>query len=156
MRYTRDKAQQITNIFTQGGDDQRPLAQHIEYVPFGPFRALSYGNGLQTFRDRDLDYRLQTVQVTGNGAETLNLSYGYDALNNIEHILMPLSNRSQHFSYDTRDRLTQASGPFGQREFTYDANGNRETRRAFLNDNLEFEELLSYDPLSNRLDSLIK
>src|SRR6185437_11625845 len=92
------------------------------------YSALTYGNAVAETRGFDQDYRLTVL--TDAGTNTLqSLSYGYYPTNNVETItdgVTPANNQS--FSYDTMQRLSQATGGYGTYGFTYDKDGNRLTQ----------------------------
>jgi RHS repeat-associated protein len=106
-----------------------PLANTLQYVPFGPLQSLSYGNGLALNRSYDLDGRLQQHTLSG----LQNLAHSYDPAGNLTGLtdsLVPAN--SQGFGYDPLDRLTSASSDYGSLGYTYDPDGNRlsETRNS--------------------------
>src|SRR5439155_22162169 len=82
------------------------VASAIGYLPFGPVSGLSYGNGIVETRGFDLDYR--ATSVADSGAKTMqNLSYSYDAANNVTAIADGVTpGNSQGFTYDVLNRLT--------------------------------------------------
>src|SRR6185503_3176383 len=85
----------------------------------------TFGNGVAGTRTFDLDYRLQNLSDEG----VLNLTYTYDAANNVAAIADAVtSGSSQHFAYDSLNRLVTAAGPYGASTYTYDSVGNRLTQ----------------------------
>jgi len=144
MDYTRNLLGQIDSVTTAQGANFNTLTSSITYEPFGPMNAMTYGNGLNHSRSYDLDYRL-THLVTGT---VLDLTYTLNAANNITGITNNVdAARSQTFAYDELNRLTDATGIYGDLEYTYDANGNR-TSDAINSSSLK---TYTYDTVSHHL-----
>ncbi len=100
----------------------QPLVSQIQRLPFGPIRALDFGNGLSLSRTYDQDYRLIAQSLPG----VLEDSYGHDPVGNIidwQDLLQTA--RDQQFGYDALDRLISASGAYGDLGYAYDPVGNR-------------------------------
>ncbi len=141
VTYRRDAAGRIVEVATDGQTSM--LASDIQYLPFGPMSALTFGNGLTMNRTFDADYRL-IAQSTGNIQQ---LVLGVDPAGNITDITDSINTtRSQSFSYDALNRLVSATGIYGPRGYAYDALGNR---IALTRDNVT--DTYSIDPASNRL-----
>jgi RHS repeat-associated protein len=146
VAYRRDGAGRITEVSTFAGGQSRVLATDIQYLPFGPLHALTFGNGLTLTRSFDADYRL-TAQRTGG---VQDLSFALDAAGNVTAITDGIDlARSQSFGYDALDRVVAAGGLYGTRGYAYDAAGNR-TR---ITRDTE-TDTYTIDPLSNRLDAI--
>lgn len=128
------------------------VASNISYQPFGPIKAITYGNALQMSRDYDLDGRLET-QAISHGKQ--NVAYGYDAANNIENIDNAIDpGRDENYTYDALDRLQTATGTYGAFSYGYDFNGNRTVRAYNRAGQPATTETYSYSPTSNQLDSI--
>ncbi len=129
VAYTRDAVGRITAAAATapGGGSPQSLVSAVTYQPFGPIKALTYGNGITEARTFDPDYRL--THLTAAGSSPLqNLTYGYDAAGNILTISDGIaSGNSQGLGYDTLNRLTSAAGSYGNLAYSYDPNGNRLT-----------------------------
>jgi RHS repeat-associated protein len=126
VSYTRDIMGRITSVTAQApGSSSAPVVSSIAWEPFGPYSALTFGNGVSETRSFDQDYRL--TAITDAGASSLqNLTYAYYPTNNVETITDAVTpGNSQSFSYDTLQRLTQAQGGYGSYAYTYDGDGNR-------------------------------
>jgi YD repeat-containing protein len=125
VAYTRDSAGRITAATAQApGGSPQSIVSSVAYQPFGPVSALTYGNGIAEKRTFDLDYRLTGIA----SANVQNLSYGYDAADNLLSAADGISSaNNQSLGYDALNRLTSASGAYGSLGYTYDANGNRLT-----------------------------
>ena len=125
--YTRNVIGQIESVSTTHNSQTTGLSSVHTYEPFGPLNAMTYGNGLTHTRQYDLDYRL-TQLTTMNGSMHQDLGYTFDNANNITDITNHLdATRTQAFTYDELNRLTDANGIYGDLDYTYDANGNRLT-----------------------------
>lgn len=142
VTFSRDQAGRISDV-RLAGLAGRDLATSLLHEPFGPVAGLIYGNGLALSRQFDLGGRL-TAQQAG---VVQQLGWAYDAAGNI----IGLANgahpdRAQSFDYDALDRLTQASGAYGEQQFQYDAVGNR---LSLTDDGTT--TAYGYDSISNRL-----
>ena len=77
----------------------------------------------------DFDYRPENLADQGKAA-VQNLTYGYDAANNVTTIANGVTSaNNQTLGYDVLDRLMAAKGGYGNFGWTYDANGNRLTEK---------------------------
>lgn len=126
VTYTRNAMGRITTVSAQPpGKPLQAVASSIVYQPFGPIGSLTFANGVAETRTFDLDYRL--THLTDIGAASFqNLTYGYDAANNVKSTADGVTPaNSQTFSYDVLNRLVSATGNYGTLGYTYDANGNR-------------------------------
>ncbi|WP_051414913.1 RHS repeat domain-containing protein [Pseudomonas sp. QTF5] len=120
IHYFRDAAGQINQVQIQRGTDKPVVfAQDLTYLPFGPLKSLTWGNGTTLQRTYDLDYRL-TAQTVAGWSNT----YAYDATGNITKV-QSNSVGELNYSYDPLDRLTEEANATRQQTFTYDAVGNR-------------------------------
>ena len=129
VTYTRDTAGRISGMTTRAssGATEYALLSNLQYLPFGPANAYTYGNGLTLSHHYDQDYRLQGIEVSGINP-VLERTYSYDPVNNITAIINPLNTgKNQSFGYDALNRLTSAQGIYGLLGYTYDAVGNRLT-----------------------------
>ncbi|MBK8972595.1 MAG: hypothetical protein IPM37_15165 [Hahellaceae bacterium] len=126
VKYTFDSIGQIQSVATRANDTAswQTLASDIRYLPFGPMQQFTLGNGLVRTLSFDQDYRLNEID---NGV--FKRSYDYDLKGNITGIQDLLSaDKNQSFQYDSMDRLTDASGRYGELHYSYDHVGNRLTR----------------------------
>lgn len=140
--YSRNILGQVTDVTTTAGGNTVSLAGNVGYEPFGPVKAMSYGNGINRTQDYDQDYRLTAIT-----SGILDRGYTHDAANNVTAITNNLDNsRSQTFSYDNLNRLTDAGGIYGAFTYTYDADGNRLTKSTAGG-----VDGYTYDTASNRL-----
>jgi RHS repeat-associated protein len=124
------------------------VIKDIDYLPFGPARAYTFGNNLQRDLTYDESYRLTNISTPG----IQGLAYAYDSRNNITSITNQVRMAdTQNFGYDNQGRLTSISSfGVGNSQFTYDALGNRLTRSGSQS------ESYSIDASSNRLNSVTR
>ena len=143
VNYSYDMAGQINRVVLSSNGMDTVLAEQIHYQPFGSIESLRYGNGSTLNQQVDTAYRLVDQSIPGS----LNLDYSqYDGNGNLLTRIDGASGSSD-YSYDALGRLASAAGPFGNRVYGYDLNGNR------LNLNDGTATLYDYLPQSNRLAS---
>ena len=140
---------QISDVTTTQGTTDT-ISSTMSYEPFGPMNSMVYGNNLVQSRSYDQDYRL-TQLITINGNIQQDLSYVYDAANNITDIANVIdNNRSQSLGYDELNRLLAAASNYGDIDYTYDAIGNR------LNETVDTViDTYSYDTNSHHLTQIV-
>jgi YD repeat-containing protein len=125
VTYTRDTLGQITQVQTQESATATAvtLVSNVAYKPFGPIRALTFGNGVATTIQYDADYR--TSRITTTSTPAWDFIYTYDAAGNITQIADQVGSYGKSFGYDALDRVTTDNNPLGQWTYSYDAGGNR-------------------------------
>jgi RHS repeat-associated protein len=132
VAYTRDAMGRTTGLAAQSpdGSTSLPILTNVAYQPFGPLNTLAFGNGITETRSVDLDYRI--TNLADNGANALqNLSYSYDAANNVASITDGVtSTNNQSLGYDSLNRLVNATGGYGSYAYSYDSVGNRLSENA--------------------------
>ncbi|GFM77208.1 sugar-binding protein [Pseudomonas cichorii] len=150
LTYTRNSAAQVTGIKLTLGGRTVTLASSIAYLPFGPLKSLTWGNGILLSKTYDQDYLL-TQQQVGNWQTT----YRYDADSNIIATTNSLWGAVQ-YEYDALGRLTQEQTNTTRKGYSFDATGNRTQRiTSNLNSSDSSEtQSLAYADDSNRLVSL--
>jgi RHS repeat-associated protein len=103
----------------------------LVHEPFGPIDSATYGNGISEAWTFDTDYRSTNITDTLSGTTLQNLTYGFDADNNVKTITDAVhAANSQTLNYDVINRLlnaTSGSGGYGSLVWTYDKNGNVKT-----------------------------
>jgi RHS repeat-associated protein len=128
VRYSHNSRGEVISVKAQPHDgSQIPVLSTISYEPFGPVRAMTFGNNVAESRSFDLDYRLKTLHDLGT-AYLQKLGYTYDAANNVKTIsdaVNPANN--QALGYDVLNRLIGASGAYGDYGWTYGKTGSRLT-----------------------------
>lgn len=94
------------------------LLTNIQYQPFGPIKAWTFGNSQAYSRSYNSDNRIQSYTL-GTTIKTLS----YDAAGRIKGISDPTV--PQTLDYDPLNRLTSYAIPSLNQGYQYDANGNR-------------------------------
>lgn len=126
--FVRDGQGRVFEVgITSPNTTRKVLLSNANYAPFGPLRGWTYGNGRTLSRSLNLNYQATAIQDAGAGG--LSLSFGYDAVGNLNL----LQNASQtaslaQYSHDALGRLTQVKdGPTGTpiETYAYDDTGNR-------------------------------
>jgi RHS repeat-associated protein len=121
----RNTLGQVTSVDTTYSASTTTVADTIEYEPFGPLKALTFGNSLALSRTFDQQYRL-TDQTTGT---VQDLAFTLDDAGNIDAITDGVSSGlSQGFDQDDLDRVTTDAGSYGSKSYSYDETGNRLSR----------------------------
>ena len=144
--YDLDSLGQIARISVQIDDQAQTLASQIGYLPFGPMKALRYGNGSQWDASHDASYRLTESRISG----AYEKHYGYDDRDLITAVDDALdAGQSQTFGYDALARLTDADQPSAQQDFSYDGVGNRLSKIESSS-----AESYSYQPATQKLDAI--
>lgn len=112
----------ISQVTTTLNGNTQTLANNLNYLPFGGMDSLTYGNGKVLIQTYNQNYQL-TDKVIDN---IINKTYAYDPVNNIDAITDNLNTgNTEDFTYNIVDRLTQATGSYGNFTYNYDAIGNR-------------------------------
>jgi RHS repeat-associated protein len=144
--YQRDAMGRVTAVTATHDGEIVTLADQITYLPFGGIESLTLGNGQTVDMSHDLDYRLTGKQVPG----LIDLSWNYDTRDNITAITDATGQLAdQQFSYGALSRLSQAQGPYGTIDYSYDGVGNR-LSRSIGGDT----ETYAYSPSSHHLESV--
>ena len=119
------------------------VAISAEYLPYGPRSSLRSRNNTWTTATYDLDYRA-TYHSARPGFRKF---YYYDQNDSITRIQdLDAAIRTQDFAYDPLQRLRSVTSALGNQQWTFDANGNRETHTwGGITDDYE------PDPVSNRI-----
>lgn len=154
VNYVRDSAGRVQAVKTKinASAAEQTVVSAVSYLPFGPTKSFTYGNGLTHTITFDSDYRLTDIVLGG----LMVRNYSYDAADNITKITDGVSStKTQDFTYDNLDRLTSANGTYGYQAFSYDSVGNR---TGFLADNGAgiLSDTYSYESTSNRLSRIDK
>jgi RHS repeat-associated protein len=128
VNYTRNTIGQITQVNATQGATTTTIVNNVQYLPMGPIKQLSFPvpaggtatSALTQTRNYDNDYAIQSIG---------GLSYSVDVLGNITNISDATG--SNGFLYDNMDRLKQVTNTTGANVslFTYDATGNRLSKK---------------------------
>jgi RHS repeat-associated protein len=151
VHYQLDDRSRVVIITTQANAASpiESIASGFHYLPFGPARTWKHGNGLETDIAYDRDYRVTDIDV-GDQESIVSLDYQYNDASNITAMLDNLGLNSQEFGYDELNRLTSASGNYGEIGYRYDGVGNR-LNRTITTDEQQSSEDYQYQPISHRL-----
>ena len=107
------------NAITANG---QPIISNIAYLPFGPATSWVDGSSLSHTAVFDNDYRPTGITI----ATIQDYGYQYDAADNITTWNNAIdSAKTQEFIYDNLNRMTGATGQYGDLGFSYDSVGNR-------------------------------
>lgn len=148
INYLRDAAGQVRQVSASGKTTAQIAT--IEYKPFGPVDAITFGNGVKEERTYNQAYRLQQITDATWQGLLRHLEYGFDLNDNVTSISDLLDrSESQAFRYDIMDRLIAAKGPYGSLEYSYDSVGNRLSEAANGG-----QTAYGYSAGSNRLTSV--
>ena len=117
IAYEYDAASRVTKI--------DGFVTSASYHPSGAIAEERYANGVSTKVVLDELQRVQQLNTAG----VHNLNYSYDAVGNV----LSSNNRTTSstgpstgtFDYDALDRMTDASGSWGTRKYSYNAVGDR-------------------------------
>lgn len=146
FNYYPDTLGRVTRLATEVDGEAVNLAENINYVPFGPLTAMTYGNGLTLSRQFNEDLELTALQA---GA-ALDRTYSHYPEGLVDTITDNLtSDNSQDFLYDDLNRLSLAQGNYGFFTYTLDQTGNRLTL-----DQDGTASTYGYEPATSRLTSV--
>lgn len=131
------------------------LANLTQASLLNPFNKAELNNGLSISRQFDGRSRLTQNQLSNTTSNTLiwQQDYGFDAKNNVATINTPTNNiqvgGDQNFIYDIHNRLTNATGSYGELAFDYNVHSQR-TLKASNGINVK----LDYNPDNDQLAAL--
>lgn len=128
VEYTQDSAGRIVSVGTRASalGALVPIISSGTYEPFGPLTGYTFGNGVSASIEYDASYRLDRILLTGSSGAVLDKSYTYDANSRVTSIVDAVTpSATATYTYHLDGRLRRATGVWGDREWTYDAVGNR-------------------------------
>jgi RHS repeat-associated protein len=114
--FTYNAASFLESIADETG---RAIVQSADYTAQGRLASIQYGNNVVSTLGYDQLARLNSVSTSGPGGVLQDLRQGYDLGGNVTAISDLAFGRSQGFSYDAKNRLTFASGPYGAESYEY-------------------------------------
>ncbi len=101
------------------------------YLPFGPLKDVTYGNGTSRSATFDQRYQPQELKLLKGATSLADHTYQFDGGGNVLQLHDALSaNYNRDFGYDDLNRLTTANSGtslWGMGSYTYDAMGNMKT-----------------------------
>jgi len=122
---TRDIHGLVAGISERKGILTTNLLSDPSYVPFGPAKAFTLGNGKATTKTHNLNGQLASIDVSG--IYQASLTYNSDSnIIGLANSVAPTTNQS--FTYDELDRLTEATGAYDTLGYSYDSASNRITK----------------------------
>jgi len=143
VNYSYDSLGNVSSVTYQNGTTIQTVANHFKYLPFGPLKSMSFGNGAVRTISHDLDYRPTKIYTSG----IQNLNYLFDTKNNIRKMTnSQVSNLTQTFTYDNESRLNSVVSNSGNHTYGYDKVGNRKNHTAS-----GLTESLTYSTANNQL-----
>jgi RHS repeat-associated protein len=129
--YSYNTAGLLESIADDAGN---PIVKGADYTAQGRLAAIQYGNNVTSTMGYDLLARLNSVSTSGPGGVLQDLRHSYDSGGNVTAISDLAFGRSQSFSYDAKDRITFASGPYGTEAYEYNAVGTLMRKGSLLMD----------------------
>ncbi|MFC5582168.1 RHS repeat-associated core domain-containing protein [Rhodanobacter terrae] len=128
LAYSHDLDGRASAISVQapGQASATPLVSSVSYLPFGPVNAVVFGDGHQSLQ-RGYDLNYWGTDITGLG---LSLHVRRDGDGNIVALHQGREvgpSAEQRYRYDSLQRLTHTTGPFGWfgDHYAYNATGDR-------------------------------
>ncbi|HEX3046999.1 MAG TPA: RHS repeat-associated core domain-containing protein [Bacillota bacterium] len=102
LNYNYNSLNQLSEVagFTTG----------ISYEADGALKGLTYANGVNTSYTYDANRRLSNLNAAVNGSGLLDLTYTYDAANNIINI-KDIQDKNKIYEYDANNQLIKAITP---------------------------------------------
>src|SRR5436853_2895270 len=91
----------------------------VAYAPDDKMRAITFGNGEVTNYTCDSRGRPTRILDRIGSTKNLDLNYTYDGTGNV------ITLNTESYAYDSLDRLTSTTGPWGTITYSYDQVGNR-------------------------------
>lgn len=122
VSYIYDSAGRIDSVDASANGSPVNLASTITYDALGNITSRTLGNGI--VETRSIDSRGRVVTIDAAGVMSRSLTWSADSTITAITDNIDLT-ASQSFAYDLADRLTSASGGYGNISYAYDANGNR-------------------------------
>lgn len=124
INYGYDDQGRIRKISTVQGGTASDIITDVSYMPFGPVKSVTFGNGRTQARAYDLDGRMTSFTLASQ-----SMKIEYDAASRIKLIAdaaNPLAKTD--FGYDVMNRLTNVQTPGSAQVYEYDEVGNRKKK----------------------------
>jgi len=121
--YSYNAQAQIVNVHSLYEGKTIELANDIAYLPQGPIKSMSYGNGKLLTKNYDTSFSMTNQAVTG----VFDYGITYDNAANIQSIIDNLApHESKTYNYDNKNRLTSVTvNNIEAQSFSYDSTDNR-------------------------------
>jgi len=156
--YDRASDGQVTGIRMRPGSSgtPNPVASNLVWRASSGLAEMDFANGLSLTRSYDTNGWLTDIIVDGGGPAIIDLSLSRDAVGALTYqsdLLVP-DRRSAGFGYTNSGRLSWANGPWGDRGYSYDANGNRTETRIVIGGGPADFEFVIINSTTNRVDEV--
>lgn len=100
-------------------------ASTVSYWPSGLVRQIDYANGISSNYEQNARLWTSGFSTRRAGTYYANSSYSYDGVGNLSTVTDSVdAANSRSLGYDGLNRLTSASGPWGNGTLSYDGGGN--------------------------------
>jgi|GEM_PF-3096869 len=123
VSYGRDSQGRITSVYI----NRNPFITNVAYLPFGPMSQITFQNGKTLSQTYDQNYDIDSILSAATGG--LNLDYSIDEVGNIKQVNQ--SGAVFNLAYDKLYRLLSVKDQNQAliEEFSYDATGNRTSKK---------------------------
>lgn len=156
VTYVYDTLGELSDITTKKNDVDSTLLTSINYVPFGAAKKYSLGNNKVVTKQHNLNGQLTGINVPSTYQSTLGFNAD-NLITAIEDSKLPSNNQS--FEYDNVNRVTSATGEYGELGFDYDSSGNRlsnyqnnqSSTHTYMNSTNQLEDGYEHDQRGNRV-----
>lgn len=143
ISYLYDSNGRVIKVTETKDGKTSDIITSVTYNTNGTVASVVYGNGILTEKGYDIRGALSSLNI-GNLKQ---FSYTRDNVGNITAITDNLDpSKTKTYQYDALYRLTQATGPWGTLQYSYDPVGNRLTENSIA-------EVTNYSYTANKLMS---
>ena len=121
--YSYNAQGQIVNVHSLFEGKTVEVANDITYLPHGPIKSITYGNGKLLTKNYDTSFSMTNQAVSG----VFDYGITYDNTANIQNIVDNLApQESKTYNYDNKNRLTSVTvDNIETQSFSYDSTDNR-------------------------------
>lgn len=152
VTYARNSNGQATGLSWQphAGGPVSALVLGVSYYPFGPLRAITFGNAQQLVKTYDSNYAIDSVEGQQPGGLVLDLQT--DVFGNVTSVAPTLGGPvSRRYTYDPLNRLTEMRDGANQllEQYGYSPVGDRLSKKI----GAQTAQNYSYQPGTHRLGS---
>lgn len=124
INYGYDGQGRVAKITTLDSGIAADIISDVSYMPFGPVKSVTFGNGRTQARTYDMDGRMDSYTLA---SQTMKIEY--DAASRIKLIADAANPVAKtDFGYDVMDRLTNVQTPVSAQVYEYDEVGNRKKK----------------------------